>query len=113
MKSGLAALLVAAASGAAYGGTADNISACVQRAREFAGVQLNEFDAVYKGNILSMSVATWPNAACEVKLGSVKQYSKGSYQTDKNGVTVKVDEYGQKLWSEGTDSTEKPKQRAK
>jgi len=71
MKSGLVALLVAAVSGAAYGGTADNISACVQKAREFAGVQLNEFDAVYKGNILSMSVATWPNAVCEVKLGSV------------------------------------------
>ncbi len=54
-----------------YAGEAENILSCVNRANEFSGVKLNEFEAVYEGKILSMSSVKWKNAFCEVKFGSV------------------------------------------
>lgn len=59
------------ASNLVIAGTAENIQACVLKASEFAGVKLNEFEANYQGNVLSMSTAKWSNAFCEVKLGQV------------------------------------------
>lgn len=50
---------------------AENISACVKKAKEFSGVTLDEFDVSYEGNVLTMSIAKWSNASCEVKLGDV------------------------------------------
>jgi hypothetical protein len=55
----------------AYAGEAENILSCVNRANEFSGVKLNEFEAVYEGKILSMSSVKWKNAFCEVKFASV------------------------------------------
>lgn len=55
----------------AFAGDAENITACVKKAKEFSGVTLDEFAASYEGNILSMSTAKWNNAFCEVKLGDV------------------------------------------
>jgi hypothetical protein len=54
-----------------YAGEAENILSCVNRANEFSGVKLNEFEAVYEGKILSMSSVKWKNAFCEVKFSSV------------------------------------------
>lgn len=55
----------------AFAGDAENISACVRKAKEFSGITLDEFAASYEGNMLSMSTAKWSNAFCEVKLGNV------------------------------------------
>lgn len=52
-------------------GDAENISACVKKSKEFSGVTLDAFDVSYEGNLLSMSVAKWSNALCEVKVGEV------------------------------------------
>lgn len=52
-------------------GDAENISACVKKAKDFSGVTLDVFDVSYEGNLLSMSVAKWKNALCEVKVGEV------------------------------------------
>lgn len=54
-----------------FAGDATNISACVKKANEFAGVVLDAFDVSYQGNILAPSTAKWDNAFCEVKLGDV------------------------------------------
>jgi hypothetical protein len=55
----------------AFAGDADNISACVLKAKEFSGVVLDPFIVKYEGNIISRSTAQWDNAFCEVKVGSV------------------------------------------
>lgn len=55
----------------AFSGEAENISACVNKSKEFSGVVLNEFNVKYEGNILARSVAKWENATCEIKLGKV------------------------------------------
>lgn len=60
-----------ALSSTSFAGDAENITACVRKAKEFSGVVLDEFAATYEGNILSRSTAKWPNAFCEVKLGDV------------------------------------------
>jgi hypothetical protein len=55
----------------AFSGEAENISACVNKSKEFSGVVLNEFNVKYEGNLLARSVAKWENALCEIKLGKV------------------------------------------
>lgn len=55
----------------ASAGDADNISACVKKAKEFSGIDLDAFNVTYKGNLVSFSTAKWSNAFCEVKVGSV------------------------------------------
>lgn len=55
----------------AFSGEAENISACVNKSKEFSGVILNEFNVKYEGNLLARSVAKWENALCEIKLGKV------------------------------------------
>jgi len=71
MKRTAWAVLLALCSTGAYAGDGENIQACVTKAREFADVSLNEFEAEYQGNIFSMSTAKWKKAYCEVKLGDV------------------------------------------
>ena len=63
----------------AFSGEAENISACVNKSKEFSGVVLNEFNVKYEGNVLARSVATWENATCEIKLGKV-------YTLEVNGI---------------------------
>lgn len=55
----------------AFSGEAENITACVNKSKEFSGVVLNEFNVKYEGNILARSLAKWDNALCEIKLGKV------------------------------------------
>jgi hypothetical protein len=55
----------------AMAGDADNISACVKKAKEFSGIALDPFAAAYEGNIISLSTAKWENVLCEVKFGEV------------------------------------------
>jgi len=50
---------------------AENVKACVMKAKEFSGVSLRESDALYEGNIFSYSTAKWDNAFCEVKFETV------------------------------------------
>lgn len=71
MKNIFIGLIVIFGISPAVAGDAGNISACVKKAKEFAGVSLDEFDVSYEGNLLSMSVAKWRNALCEVKVGEV------------------------------------------
>jgi hypothetical protein len=54
-----------------FAGEAENIAACVKKAKELSGITLDGFDVVYEGNIFSMSTAKWNNAFCEVKFGDV------------------------------------------
>jgi hypothetical protein len=78
MNKAVTGLILALATNAVMAGDAENISACVKKAKEFSGVALDAFDVSYKGNVLSMSVAKWSNATCEVKVGQV-------YNLDVNG----------------------------
>lgn len=71
MKRTALGLLMMAVSTFAFAGDAENIAACVKKAKEFSGVTLEDFDVSYKGNWLSMSIAKWSNAYCEVKVGEV------------------------------------------
>ncbi|MDO8811610.1 MAG: hypothetical protein Q7J38_06235 [Gallionella sp.] len=64
-------MLMMAVSASAFAGDAENIAACVRKAKEFSGVILDEFNVNYEGNWLSMSIAKWSNAQCEVKVGEV------------------------------------------
>lgn len=61
------------ASGTVFSGQAENIEACASKAKEYADVSLNEFNAVYEGNWLEYSKVAWRhgNTTCEVKFGSV------------------------------------------
>lgn len=63
--------LILAFSTPASSGDAENISACVNKAKEFSGVSLDAFAVIYKGNVVSMSTAKWQNAFCEVKIADV------------------------------------------
>lgn len=96
MKKLVSGMLMMAFSTHAFAGDAENIAACVKKAKEFSGVTLEDFDASYKGNWLSMSTAKWSNAYCEVKIGEVCELSvngeyviyrgfagKGSYELNK------------------------------
>lgn len=96
MKKIALGMLMMAASTFAFAGDAENISACVKKAKEFSGVILEEFDVDYEGNWLSMSIAKWSNAYCEVKIGEVYKLSingelvvydgfagKGAYELNK------------------------------
>lgn len=71
MKKIMLILVLLAISSSSFAGDADNISACVRKAKEFSGITLDEFAASYEGNILAMSIVKWNNAFCEVKLGNV------------------------------------------
>lgn len=73
----------------ASAGEAENILSCVNRANEFSGVKLNEFEAVYEGKILSMSSVKWKNAFCEVKFGSVQNLQVNGMQYIYNGFAGK------------------------
>lgn len=55
----------------AWAADADNISACVKKAKEFSSITLDPFAAAYEGNIVSLSTAKWENVLCEVKFGEV------------------------------------------
>lgn len=96
MKKTVLGLLMMAVSTFAFASDAENIAACVKKAKEFSGVILDEFDVNYKGNWLSMSIAKWSNAYCEVKVGEVYELSvngefviykgfagKGAYELNK------------------------------
>lgn len=67
----LLVIIVILVSTKAFAGEAENISACVKKAKEFSGVSLDPFAVKYVGNIISMSTARWGNSYCEVKLGEV------------------------------------------
>ena len=71
MKKIALAIFMIATCNPVFAGDAENISACVRKAKEFSGVNLDEFAASYEGNILSMSIVKWKNAFCEVKFGNV------------------------------------------
>ncbi|MDP8567412.1 hypothetical protein [Methylophilus aquaticus] len=64
----LMALLVSAN---VFAGEAENITACVSKAKEFAGVSLDPFSVKYEGNYVAFSTARWPEAICEVKVAQV------------------------------------------
>lgn len=55
----------------AFAGDAENISACVKKAKDFSSMTLDPFLVNYEGNIVSMSIARWENVLCEVKFGDV------------------------------------------
>jgi hypothetical protein len=67
----LLALIALLVSCSVFAGEAENISACVKKAKEFSGVNLDPFAVRYEGNVLSMSTAKWGNCFCEVKLSEV------------------------------------------
>ena len=69
MKKIALGMLMMTLSSFALAGDAENITACVRKAKEFSGVILDEFGANYEGNWLTMSTAKWSNALCEVKVG--------------------------------------------
>lgn len=71
MKKILGFAMLAIVSINVFAGTAENIQACVKNAKAFAGINLDEFSAIYEGNFVSMSTAKWKNVFCEVKLGDV------------------------------------------
>lgn len=71
MNKVLLSIFILGISSKSFAGDAENITACVRKAKEFSGVTLDEFSASYEGNILSMSTVKWNNAFCEVKLRSV------------------------------------------
>lgn len=71
MFKGLVPIVFSLVSINAFSGEAENISACVNKSKEFSGVVLNEFNVKYEGNVLARSVAKWDNALCEIKLGKV------------------------------------------
>jgi hypothetical protein len=73
----------------AFAGDAENIQACVKKAKDFAEVTLNEFDSSYESNILSMSTARWKNVYCEVKLNSVYNLQVNGQQYIYNGYAGK------------------------
>lgn len=56
---------------AVFAGEAENITACVKKAKEFAGVSLDPFNVKYEGNYVAFSIARWPEAHCEVKVAEV------------------------------------------
>ena len=51
------AVLLYVLSNPAFSGDAENISTCVNKANEFAGVVLDSFAVKYEGNIMSYSTA--------------------------------------------------------
>lgn len=71
MKRAALIILIMVNASIAHASDAENIMACVNKANEFVGVKLNEFEAAYEGRFLSMSTAKWKNAYCEVKLRNV------------------------------------------
>lgn len=68
---GVAAFVLMSASTLATAGDAENIDACVKKAKNLAGVTLDPFAASYEGNVFSMSTVKWSNAFCEVKFADV------------------------------------------
>lgn len=71
LKCALVAILFVSFSQTAFADDADNIGACVTKAKDLTGVLLDPFASSYEGNIFSMSTAKWSNAYCEVKLAEV------------------------------------------
>ena len=78
-----------AMSASAFAGDAENITACIKKAKDLAGVTLDPFSAEYEGNIFLMSIAKWDNTFCEVKFGSV-------YNLQINGSLVVYKEFSGK-----------------
>lgn len=89
MKRITLAILAMGVSTGVFAGDAQNIQACVKQAKGFAGVTLNEFDASYESNVLSMSTAKWKNAYCEVKLSGVYNLQVNGQQYIYNGYAGK------------------------
>lgn len=54
-----------------FAGEAENITACVKKAKEFASISLDPFNVKYEGNYVAFSIARWPEAYCEVKVAEV------------------------------------------
>ncbi len=56
-----------------FAGSAENIAACIAEAKNYADLNLDEFDAEYNGNVLAFSKVTWrdDDVVCEVKVGDV------------------------------------------
>ncbi|MFY0678227.1 MAG: hypothetical protein JXR18_13165 [Neptuniibacter sp.] len=71
MKTILPVTLAMLISSVACAGQVENINACVTKAKEFAGISLNEFDASYEGNIFANSKVLWNGVQCEAKSGNV------------------------------------------
>ena len=89
-------LLMLTVSASSFAGDAENIATCIKKAKELSGIVLDEFEVNYEGNWLTMSVAKWASAYCEVKMGEVYRlsingdwliydgfYGKGSYDLNK------------------------------
>ena len=66
-------ILLLGTTGKVLADDAGNIQACVSKAKEFANVLLNEFDVIYEGNWIDLSVAKWTDhdTVCKVKFESV------------------------------------------
>lgn len=71
MNKWLLTIMLISVSHGSLAGEAENISACVKKAKEFAGISLDPFAVRYEGNIVAMSTAKWDGTFCEVKLGDV------------------------------------------
>jgi|GEM_PF-1820073 len=59
-------------------GDLENIKSCVSAVKDYTGSELSANNARYTANILSNSVATWPNVRCEVKFETVYLLVVGS-----------------------------------
>lgn len=68
---GVAAFILMLAPMLATAGDAENIDACVKKAKDLAGIALDPFAASYEGNVFSMSAVKWSNVFCEVKFADV------------------------------------------
>jgi len=71
MKKSLIVLAVAFLPAISLAGTAENVDACVKQTKAFTGIGLDPYSASYESNIIYPSIASWPNAKCEVKLARV------------------------------------------
>ena len=55
----------------AFADDTENIAACAQASKDFSGLELNQFDVSYEGNIFDYSIARWSDVYCKVKFGQV------------------------------------------
>lgn len=105
MKKIALGMLMMAVSASAVAGDAENIAACTKKVKEFSGVILEEFDVNYEGNWLSMSIAKWSNAHCEVKIGEVYKLSVNGEWVIYDGFAGKGSYDLNKVLQEKTDAT--------
>ncbi|MDE4063692.1 hypothetical protein [Phaeobacter gallaeciensis] len=71
MKVLFAVLAIAAVPSVSFAGQGDNILACIEAVKAYNGRSVDEFDALYEGNIINRSEVKWPDIVCSVKLGLV------------------------------------------